>query len=68
MSDVNTVRKMTMMEAPRRPNFITVHTMPDRAHVVVQMHLQGNRGQWIEYDAEQLDELIRILQSHRDDL
>lgn len=63
-----TISELKMFEAPQRPNFITAHTMQDREHVVVQMHLQGNRGQWIEYDAEQLDELIRMLQAHRDDL
>lgn len=52
----------------RTPNYIRVHTKSDRSAVILTVVIAGEDGSWITYDADQLDELIRLLQSHREDL
>jgi hypothetical protein len=52
----------------RKSNGIRVTTLPSRSSVELMMVLHGVDQTWIEYDAEQLDELIRLLQSSRDAL
>ncbi len=49
-------------------NWISVHTELNRSSVILTTIIGGKETAWITYDAEQLDELIRILLSHRDDL
>jgi hypothetical protein len=53
---------------PKRRNWIRTRTEPDRSAVELTMVIQGKDQAWISYNAEQLDELIRLLQSSRDEL
>lgn len=46
-------------------NEIRTILSPDRRKVVVQMVLNGEPGQWIEFDPAQLDQLIRVLKTKR---
>lgn len=55
-------------EDVRDANYIGYTVTPNRASVVLQTHVNGEDGQWITYDRTQLDELIRALQSARDEL
>ncbi len=49
-------------------NFIRITPVDGGREVRVQMFLGGEPKTWINYDAEQLDELIRIAQAMRDDM
>ncbi len=51
-----------------RLNYIRIHTKGDRSAVILTTVIEDQELSWITYDAEQLDELIRLLQSHREDL
>jgi hypothetical protein len=55
-------------QAAKHANYIRMDVMPDRSAVVLTVHHNGKDGSWITYDAEQLDELIRLLQAGRTDL
>jgi hypothetical protein len=46
-------------------NYIRTKVSDDRKVVTLQMFLANEPGQWIEYDAEQLGELIRLLNEAR---
>ncbi len=48
-----------------RSNWIQAHTEDDRKHVTLTMFIGGERAAWIEFDAEQLDEVIRACQTCR---
>jgi hypothetical protein len=49
-------------------NWIRVETKSDRSGVTLTTVIGGHELAWITFEAEQLDELIRLLQSSRQDL
>ena len=49
-------------------NHIRIYTEADRSAVILTTVIGGDDLAWITYNADQLDELIRLLQSHMDDL
>jgi hypothetical protein len=49
----------------KKANYIRARTIADRQVVLLQVHIAGEPGSWVEYNADQLDELIRMLQTHR---
>jgi hypothetical protein len=49
-------------------NWIRVDTKGDRSGVVLTTVIGGDELAWITFEAEQLDELIRLLESSRRDL
>jgi hypothetical protein len=51
-----------------KSNYIRAGVAADRARALISMHIEGLLSAWISYDAEQLDELIRILQCARADM
>lgn len=55
-------------EKAARANYIDVVTADDRSHVTLTTVIEQKALAWIDYDAGQLDELIRVLSAHRADL
>ena len=53
-------------ERAKHANYIHVHWSQSKATLTT--HVNGDDAAWIEYDAEQLDELIRQLQLARSEL
>jgi hypothetical protein len=53
-------------EEAKDANYIRVQWTASKATITT--HVNGADAAWIEYNAEQLDELIRWLQMARDDL
>jgi len=49
-------------------NWIRVDTKGDRSGVMLTTVIGGHELAWITFEAEQLDELIRLLESSRQDL
>lgn len=49
----------------RGNNYVTCTTNPETGKAVVQMHIDGEPGQWIEFDVEQLKGLIRLFDNQR---
>lgn len=49
-------------------NHIRIDTAADLSEVVLTTHVNGRDLAWITFDAEQLDELIRLLVMIRADL
>lgn len=51
-----------------RANFIHISMLSGWREVRLQMYLGGEPQTWINYDAEQMDELIRVLQASREEM
>jgi hypothetical protein len=47
-------------------NYIRTKISEDRKTVSLQMFIRNEPGQWIKYDAEQLDGLIKLLDQARE--
>lgn len=52
----------------REANFIHIKMKPDRSALILTTVIAGNPRAWITYDKDQLDELMRMLQSIGADL
>lgn len=53
-------------EVKVQPNFIAVTPGKDDLHAKLQMYLAGVPKTWIEFDYEQIDVLISLLERTRD--
>lgn len=62
--DAITRAALQSAESAKQANFIRIEVISDE-EVRLTMLLAGDPKTWINYDGEQLDELIRMLQMYR---
>ena len=56
------------LQVPPLGSHIRIHTKSDRLSVILTTVIKGQDLAWITYSSKQLDELIRLLQKHRNQL
>ena len=54
--------------AARKPNCIRVSHRPETREVILTTNINGEDLAWIAFNAEQLDNLIALMQKYRDEM